>query len=395
MLAHTAFLGFYNPPDSKGETLATTVVDVLTRLGLPLEKLSGFSFDTAANMSGIRHGVQARLKERCLGAIYIPCCNYSLDLCLQELGRTVTIIGDTLEFVRNVGTVIRESASRRQLYASMFDSEHEVRHLQSFCPTRWCIRGVAVKRALDNFEEIRNTLAALAQDKNVRVNSQALIRGMFKQAEKAVTYIGLYVCSEIFLHCDATARALQQENITAYESMSAADLAAASTKYLRNGCCCISDSKTLELKAPSEKRRTKTPARLRHDGESEAREDENIPFETELRASFHRGLDLMLNEIDERFTNEGVSMAIQREQLIMKSATDSTYVDSVAFDSLGLPSAIDRQKLALQAKQLKDFLDASSEKFQRDNVSVTVSEVAQLSRAPTPHRNVRSRFFAA
>ena len=210
----------------------------------------------------------------------------------------------------------------------------------------------------------------------MRVNSQALIRGMFKEAEKAVTYIGLYVCSEIFLHCDATARALQQENITAYESMSAADLAAASTKYLRNGCCCISDSKTLELKAPSEKRRTKTPARLRHDGESEAREDENIPFETELRASFHRGLDLMLNEIDERFTNEGVSMAIQREQLIMKSATDSTYVDSVVFDSLSLPS--DRQKLALQAKQLKDFLDASSEKFQRDNVSVTVSEVAQL-----------------
>ena len=46
----------------------------------------------------------------------------------------------------------------------MFDSEHEVRHLQSLCPTRWCIRGVAVKRALDNFEEIRNTLAALAQD---------------------------------------------------------------------------------------------------------------------------------------------------------------------------------------------------------------------------------------
>ena len=31
MLAHTAFLGFYNPPDSKGETLATTIVDVLTR----------------------------------------------------------------------------------------------------------------------------------------------------------------------------------------------------------------------------------------------------------------------------------------------------------------------------------------------------------------------------
>ena len=380
MSAHTSFLGFYNPPDSKGETLAATIVDVLTRLGIPLEKLSGFSFDTAANMSGVRQGVQARLKERCPGSIYVPCCNHSLDLCLQELARTVTIISDTLEFVRNVGTVIRESANRRELYASMFDSQHEVKHLHSLCPTRWCVRGGAVKRALDSFEEIRRTLAHLAGDKNVRVNSQALIRGLSNQAGKMATYIGLYVSSEIFLHCDATARVLQQENITASESMSAVNLLKQTLQRVRQSvpelvAAATATAKQLELKPPAEKRRTKTPARLRHDEEPEAREDEKQTFETELHASFNRGLDLMLNKLDERFANEGVSMAIAREQLIMKSATDSTYVDSVLFESLGLPPSFECEKLTVQLKQLKDFMEASDD-FEGN--TATLSGIAQL-----------------
>ena len=86
--------------------------------------------------------------------------------------------------MKNVGTVIRESANRRQLYASIFDSEQEVRHLQNLCPTRWCVRGLAVKRALDNFEEIRSTLAALAEYNNMRIKSQVLIIGCSIRSKK-------------------------------------------------------------------------------------------------------------------------------------------------------------------------------------------------------------------
>ena len=59
----SAFLGFFNAPSSTGETLTKVVLDVLTRFGISVSKLSGFSFDTAANMSGVHRGVQARLKE--------------------------------------------------------------------------------------------------------------------------------------------------------------------------------------------------------------------------------------------------------------------------------------------------------------------------------------------
>jgi hypothetical protein len=93
------FLGFYNSPSTTGETLAKILTDILNRLCIPLQKLVGFSFDTAANMSGIRKGVQAHLKDECPHCIYVPCFNHNLDLCHQELSRTVGTINETLDFV--------------------------------------------------------------------------------------------------------------------------------------------------------------------------------------------------------------------------------------------------------------------------------------------------------
>ena len=71
------------------------------------------------------------MKEKVPHCIYVPCCNHSLDLCLQELTRTASVVSDTLEFVKNAGNVIRESANRRQLYLSMFGEGNSVRELLS------------------------------------------------------------------------------------------------------------------------------------------------------------------------------------------------------------------------------------------------------------------------
>uniref|UniRef100_A0AAV2M1N1 DUF4371 domain-containing protein n=1 Tax=Knipowitschia caucasica TaxID=637954 RepID=A0AAV2M1N1_KNICA len=46
------FLGFYNAPDTTAEMLFLCIKDVLVRLNLPLEKLKGYCFDGASNMSG-------------------------------------------------------------------------------------------------------------------------------------------------------------------------------------------------------------------------------------------------------------------------------------------------------------------------------------------------------
>ena len=83
LVPENAFVGFYSAPSSTGETITDIVMDVLVRFGVSTNKLSGFSFDTAANVSGVHKEVQARLKGRNPSALYVPCCNHSLDLVLQ------------------------------------------------------------------------------------------------------------------------------------------------------------------------------------------------------------------------------------------------------------------------------------------------------------------------
>lgn len=89
-------------------------------------------------MSGRISGVQAPLKEDCKDALYVHCSNHSRDLALQQVGREVTIVADTLVFVREVSITIRESAKRESLFKGMFE-DGAVR-LLGLCPTRWCIQ---------------------------------------------------------------------------------------------------------------------------------------------------------------------------------------------------------------------------------------------------------------
>ncbi|KAJ4941120.1 hypothetical protein JOQ06_027407, partial [Pogonophryne albipinna] len=58
-------------------------------------------------MSGRFSGVQARLKEGFPDSLFVHCANPSLDLVLQEVGREVSLVAETLNFVQGIATVIR------------------------------------------------------------------------------------------------------------------------------------------------------------------------------------------------------------------------------------------------------------------------------------------------
>ena len=129
------FLGFYNAPDSTADTLFKVIKDVFLRLGIPMDRLQGYCFDGASNMSGRISGLQKRLTDVCEGALYVHCSNHSLDLVLQEVCRDVRLVADSLNFVREVTNVIRESSKRGSLFESMFE-QGEAKRLLGLCPTR-------------------------------------------------------------------------------------------------------------------------------------------------------------------------------------------------------------------------------------------------------------------
>ncbi|KAK0153294.1 Zinc finger MYM-type protein 1 [Merluccius polli] len=205
----SVFLGFYNAPDSKADTLFRCITDMFLRLHLPIEKLQGYCFDGASNMSGRFTGVRARLAEICPGSLFVHCCNHSLDLALQEVARDVTLIADIFNFVQSASNLIRESAKRKSLYQSLFPDGEAVSNIAALCPTRWCVRTRAISRLLQGYVPLLETLRVLQNDKSVRGETRQKISGLLKQAMKGRTVFGLLCCEAMFGPCEAVARSLQ------------------------------------------------------------------------------------------------------------------------------------------------------------------------------------------
>ncbi|KAL0148732.1 hypothetical protein M9458_054779 [Cirrhinus mrigala] len=206
-------------------------------------------------------------------SLFVHCANHSLDLVLQEAAREVGLIADSVNFVQGVAVVIRESAKRKDLYQSMFGCD-DVVTLLAICPTRWCIRTSAIKRVCSGYREITKTMEQLKEDRSVRGDIRAKIRGLHKQAiKKAKTYYGLLCCEAIFEPCESVARSLQHTKASALGALKCAELLERRMEALRDDAVVDKMLQTVSsagLKMPDEKRMTKTPTRYRHTAEPEA-----------------------------------------------------------------------------------------------------------------------------
>lgn len=128
--SHCLSLGFYNAHDTTGQTLFSCIRDLFLRLNIPIERLAAYCFN------GCFSGVQVILKELCPQSMYVHCNNHALDLVLQEVASEVSLVADTLNFVRNVATTIGESAKHKQLFGSLFACDEPAVNILGLCPAR-------------------------------------------------------------------------------------------------------------------------------------------------------------------------------------------------------------------------------------------------------------------
>ena len=103
---HEDVLGLVQLPDTKSETLFSVIKDVLIRCTLSLSMCRGQAYDGAVNMSGIRSGVQALVKKECDRALYVHCLAHSLNLCVQEVSKSVNHLCNILNPVFELGKLI-------------------------------------------------------------------------------------------------------------------------------------------------------------------------------------------------------------------------------------------------------------------------------------------------
>ena len=74
-----------------------TIMDVLTRLNLPITKLHGQCYDGASSMNGIRNGVATKIMELESRALYIHCYGHSLNLAAGDVVKRSKLLQDVLD----------------------------------------------------------------------------------------------------------------------------------------------------------------------------------------------------------------------------------------------------------------------------------------------------------
>ncbi len=70
---HEGVLGLIQLPDTKAVTIIGAIKEIVIRCSLPLSQCRGQAFDGAANMSGVKNGVQALMKSEASQALYVHC----------------------------------------------------------------------------------------------------------------------------------------------------------------------------------------------------------------------------------------------------------------------------------------------------------------------------------
>jgi len=145
------FLGLIETCSTTGDTLASLIYDVMLCLGLPVKNLRGQCYDGAANMSERFQGVQAKIGEKQTLALYIHCSNHCLNLALQDCGKKVPVVRNTLQLVNEVGLLIRNSAKRLgqfRHFAQLLDVVGSAPC--PLCPTLWTVRFKAITDVIDS-----------------------------------------------------------------------------------------------------------------------------------------------------------------------------------------------------------------------------------------------------
>ena len=180
------FLGLIETCSTTGETLASLICDAMLRLGLPVNNLRGQCYYGAANMSGRFQGVQAKIGEKQPLTLYIHCSNHCLNLALQDCGKKVPLVRNTLQLVNEVGVLIRNSAKRFgqfRHFAQLLDVVCSAP--RPLCPIRWTVRVKAITD-VDCYPVLLRTLEEIASS---TADAAVSARGLLMNFEKGEVVI--------------------------------------------------------------------------------------------------------------------------------------------------------------------------------------------------------------
>jgi len=81
-------IGLVEVERTDAASLKSVIEDVLIRCYIPIGSCRGQAYDGATNMAGHLNGVAIQIQSEEPKALFVHCLAHSVNLCLQECGRT-------------------------------------------------------------------------------------------------------------------------------------------------------------------------------------------------------------------------------------------------------------------------------------------------------------------
>ena len=157
------FLGFYEIPNIRSETIVTAIKGALIRMQLPLSSCRGQTYDGASNMLGKKSGVAAKILNEVPKALPTYCHAHSVSLSIKSTCQNVKILNDVMGTVGEICVLVKYSPQRENILGEIksnvdadideeaLDDEDNVPTLDKPCITRWTIRGKCFEKIQVNY----------------------------------------------------------------------------------------------------------------------------------------------------------------------------------------------------------------------------------------------------
>ena len=328
---HEDPIGLCRVPNTTAETLFKVIKDLLIRCSLPLALCRGQAYDGAANMQGKRTGVATRILSEQPAALPVHCFAHSLNLCLQDAGRKLVSLRDTLELCREIFKLIKLSPKRSHLFSSNLEASGCGVGLKPLCPTRWTVWTAAIDAIIKDYTVLMETLEEIHA--TTRDDYGLKASGFLHSLETFNTLFCLKLAHSLFSAAEQVSLALQKKNTTIQDALSAVDAAKAYFHRLRSEKefdylydVTVQIAEQHAIGKPELPRYRRRPSRF---------EDGVGPHEYPSARAYYRHIyfeacDLLSAELNDRFKSQHIPSVLAVEQTLLKAANGDDYQSEIA-----------------------------------------------------------------
>lgn len=327
------FVGLYSIDDTKADTIAHAIKDVLVRLNISMLKCRGQTYDGASSMAGRKTGVQARIKQEERRALFNHCHGHLINLACADNVKSSKTIADALDTALEITKLVKDSPQRdtkleKIRQAATNDGEMPTAGIRVLCPTRWTVKADTMDRILSNYESLQE-LWDWSLDNIKDAKMKARIRGVQSHMLQFEFYYGLTLGECLLRHADYLSATLQRKEMSAAEGKAIAMKTVKTlTKMRSEDSFCLfwnnvnKQAQKSSVERPKLPRKRKVPARF-EDGDAEAEFVSTV--ESHYRQIYYAAIDHMTCAITDRYDSQDFHTYLQSEQLLLKCVKGSTY----------------------------------------------------------------------